>query len=183
MKHELKPIDQPYQSDIAALLKRYPTGRDGYILKLFRLFANSRRFLAGKGVVNLLDNESPLALRVREIIILRTTANKNCEYEWGIHVTAFTKAANLSIEQVEASRLLPSTAKCWDAKEQRLLACIDDLCLAGSISAVNLAGFQKDWNLDQQLEIFALCGNYHTVSFVANSCRLTSEDGMARFPV
>lgn len=53
-----------------------------YLLQLFRVFANSPRFLK-KGALNLLDKDSPLTLRQREIVILRVCANNDCEYEWG----------------------------------------------------------------------------------------------------
>jgi len=183
MRNQLKPIEPPYEPETATILEGYPKGLDGYLLKLFRLFANSTRFLAGKGVINFLDKDSPLSLREREIVILRTTANKNCEYEWGVHVTAFAGAAKLPAEQIKASKLSAPNAACWNSKEQGLLACIDDLCATGTISDENLISFQESWSLAQQLEILAVCGNYHTVSFVANSSRLPLEDGMASFPV
>ena len=85
MTNTLNPIKEPFPEDIVKLLSRYPK-IDGYLLTLFRTFANSQRFLE-KGVPNLLDEESPLKIRDREIVILRVTANNNCEYEWGIHVT------------------------------------------------------------------------------------------------
>ena len=38
------------------------------------------------------------------------------------------------------------------------------------------------WDLAQQLEILALVGNYHTISFVANSAELNKEPGAPDFP-
>ena len=55
MMHKLNPIRSPFNKDVEAILMNYPKGPNGYTLKLFRVFANSLRFLAGKGVVNLLD--------------------------------------------------------------------------------------------------------------------------------
>lgn len=89
MTQSLTPIEEPFSPEIAEILKSY-LKRDGYILKLFRVFANSTCFLR-KGTVNLLDKESPLPMRLREIVILRVTANKDCECEWGVHVTAFPR--------------------------------------------------------------------------------------------
>jgi len=43
--------------------------------------------------------------------------------------------------------------------------------------------FESDWTKEQQLEIFALCGTYHTISFVANSARLPNEPFGALFPL
>jgi len=44
------------------------------------------------------------------------------------------------------------------------------------------AELRSQWTQAQQLEILALCGNYHTVSFVANTVQLPPEKPSARFP-
>ena len=144
---------------------------------------NSIRFLTKKGVLNLLDKDSPLTLREREIVILRVTANKDCEYEWGVHVTAFAKAAKLTHEQIVATRLREDDAKCWTPKESLLVRCVDELCTHAKIQDDTYERFQECWDLEQQLEILALCGNYHTVGFVANTSRLPSEQTAAKFPI
>ncbi|ATW03941.1 carboxymuconolactone decarboxylase family protein [Sphingorhabdus sp. YGSMI21] len=180
MGNILTPVMPPYSPELTAVMQHYPR-QDGYLLKLFRVFANSARF-AKKGVPNLLDKDSPLLLREREIVILRTTANNDCEYEWGVHVAIFAGAAGFSEAQISATK----TGKCddpaWDDKEKSLLASIDDLCRAGTIAEENLASFQRFWTREEQMEIMALCGTYHTVSFVANGARVELEDFAARFP-
>jgi Carboxymuconolactone decarboxylase family len=180
MANRLSPVSEPYPADVAAVLASYPQ-QDGYILTLFRTFANSLRFLK-KGVPNLLDRESPLPLRIREIVILRVTANKNCEYEWGVHVSIFSTAAKLSQSQIEATRSASVDPSLWSAEETRLLMAIDSLCVVGRVENGLLEEFESDWTKDQQLEIFALCGAYHTISFVANTARLPNEPFGARFP-
>jgi hypothetical protein len=181
MSNILKPLEAPFPTDIARALSTYPQGKDGYILKLFRVFANSTRFLTKKGALNLLDKESPMSLREREIIILRTTANLNCEYEWGVHVATFAKAANLNDQQVMATRNSSPAVECWTPKESLLIECVDQLCAQAMIEDRTYAQFQKTWSLEQQLEIFALCGNYHLISFVANTTRIELEANAARF--
>lgn len=181
MTHVLTPLEAPFSDEIGEVLNSYPQ-QDGYILSLFRTFANSLRFLK-KGVPNLLDKGSPLPLRVREIVILRTTAKHNCEYEWGVHVTVFASAAQLSTAQVAATRDDAVDPDLWAPHETNLLHALDQLCAKGCIDNVTLAVFQKVWNKEQQLEIFALCGTYHTISFVANNARLANEPFGARFPV
>lgn len=180
MPHVLAPRPEPYPDDIAVILARYPQ-RGGYLLALFRTFANSRRFLE-KGVPNLLDAESPLPLRQREIVILRVTANLNCEYEWGVHVAAFAKRAGFTDEQIAATRLGGAESSCWSTEDSLLIRIVDDICADGRVSDVSLPAFQEAWSLEQQLEILALCGAYHTVSFVANTARLPPEPFAARFP-
>lgn len=182
MKYVLDTVEPPYSPEIAEALSRYPQSSDGYIIKLFRVFANSTRFLTKKGALNLLDKESPLSIREREIVILRTTANKNCEYEWGVHVMVFGKAANLDQEQINATRNGDSDMACWKPEERLLIECVDQLCMKGSIEENTIEKFQQTWTLEQQLEIFALCGNYHLISFVANSSRIGLEPMSPRFP-
>ena len=182
MKNALTPLEPPFSQDVATVLQRYPQDRDGYILKLFRVFANSMRFLTSKGVSNLLDKDSPLSLRQREIVILRVTANRDCEYEWGVHVSTFAIAAKLTTEQVAATRLDDSSANCWSEEEATLIACVDEICAAATVSDAQLARFQTYWDAQQQLEILSLCGNYHLVCAVANTARLDNETGAATFP-
>jgi len=178
MTNSLSPVEAPYSPPIEAVLAQYPQ-QNGYILTLFRTFANSLRFLQ-KCVPNLLDSESPLDLRIREITILRVTANRNCEYEWGVHVAAFSKAAKLTADQIAATR--QTISECWTVKEQRLLSAIDQLCAASTLDDNTLAAFQSDWSTEEQLEILALCGTYSTISFVANVARLPPEGFAPHFP-
>jgi alkylhydroperoxidase family enzyme len=180
MSHVLAPLEEPYPPEVAEILKTYPQ-QGGYLLTLFRTFANSVRFLK-KGVANLLDPDSPLSLKQREIVILRTTANRDCEYEWGVHVAAFAKRAELTDEQVRATREEDSIAPCWSADERLIVAAVDELCSHARIENATLAAVQETFTREQQLEIIALVGNYHTVSFVANTARLAPEPFAARFP-
>lgn len=180
MKQSLTPLDPPYAADVAAMLDKYPKSK-GYLLTLFRVFANSARFVK-KGVPNLLDDESPLPLHIREIVILRTTANKGCEYEWGVHVTIFAKKAGLSEAALYATVHEDATAPCWEAKEQNLIAAIDEFCRFGRLTEDVKATFEENWSKEQQLEILALIGAYHTISFVANLSSIEGEAFAARFP-
>ena len=176
----LLPLDPPYPADVEAILERYPK-RDGYLLSLFRVFANSPRFLR-KGTANLLDRDSPLPMRERELVILRVCARRNCEYEWGVHVGAFAGHVGFTSEQIEATRLEPADAACWTDRERTLLTVVDELCAGGTLSDASRERFQQTWPVDAQLEILALAGNYHTISFVANVAALPPEPFAARFP-
>ena len=178
MTNTLKPLDPPFAPEIEAILSQYPQ-QDGYLLSLFRTFANSERFLK-KCIPNLLDKESPLDLRAREIVILRVTVNRDCEYEWGVHVAIFSKAAGLTDEQVASTRVY--SGDCWSPKEQRLIAAVDQLCETATLRGNLLTQFQADWSKEEQLEIIALCGTYSTISYVANVAGLPSEAFAVKFP-
>jgi alkylhydroperoxidase family enzyme len=180
MTHPLKPVPEPFSAEVAAILAGYPQ-RDGYILQLFRVFANSVRFLR-KGTANLLDRDSPLPMRERELVILRVCANNHCEYEWGVHVSAFAAHVGLDAAQIAATRQTIGAADCWNSQERTLLTVVDELCANGRLSAPTLQAFQDAWTAEAQLEILALAGNYHTISFVANTAALAPEPFAARFP-
>ena len=178
MSNSLVPLEAPFSPDVASILAKYPQ-QDGYILSLFRTFANSPSFLT-KAVPNLLDKGSPLALRTREIVILRTTANWKCEYEWGVHVAIFARAARLNEDQVRATVL--DDTKCWSPSERCLISAVDQLCDTALLDDETSAQFRADWNVQEQLEILALVGNYTTISLVANVAGLPGEPFAARFP-
>jgi alkylhydroperoxidase family enzyme len=173
MSNHLQPLEPPYAEEIAALLANYPQ-QDGHLLSLFRTFANSVRFLR-KGVPNLLDRDSPLPLRVRELVILRVTALRGCDYEWGVHAAIFARAARLDSAQLAATREPVIDATLWSTAEAGLLAAIDQLCSSGRLDTATRARFEADWTCAQQLEICALAGAYQTVSFVANLAQLPPE--------
>lgn len=180
MKYVLKPLGDPLAPEAAAILAHYPQ-RNGYLLQLFRTFAHSVRFLT-RGVPNLLDRDSPLPLRLRELVILRVTARRRCEYEWGVHVAGFQKAAGLSDEEVVATCADSVDPSRWNREDALLLTSIDELCTEGRLSEATRDRFEETWTTEQQLEIFALCGAYHTVCFVANTARLPNEPFAPAFP-
>jgi 4-carboxymuconolactone decarboxylase len=173
MSNHLHPLEPPFAPEIAALLATYPQA-DGQLLSLFRTFAHSPRFLK-KGVPNLLDRESPLPLRIREIVILRVTARRNCDYEWGVHAAIFARAARLDTLQLAATRVAAIDPALWTAEEAGLLRALDQLCSSGRLDDPTQAQFEAEWTLPQQLEICALAGAYQTISFVANLARLPHE--------
>lgn len=181
MSNHLQPVDEPFTPEVAALLDAFPR-QDGYLLSLFRTFANSPRFLK-KGVANFLDKESPLPLRIREIVILRVTANYRCEYEWGVHVAIFAKYAQLDERQIEAIVAADAGSGGWTETELRLINALDQFCAKGRLDGETQAGFEHDWRLEQQLEIIAIVGAYHAVSMVANTAALLPEEFAARFPI
>lgn len=176
----LAPLEPPFPPDIADTLAAYPQ-QDGYILSLFRTFANSRRFLR-KGVPNLLDRESPLPLRVREIVILRVTARRECSYEWGVHAAIFAKAAKLADDALLDTLADAPDPALWAEPELRLLHTIDALLANGRLPDSLRAVFEADWTVEQQLEILALAGAYQTISFVANLADLPPEPFARPFP-
>jgi alkylhydroperoxidase family enzyme len=173
------PLQPPYTPEIQAQFDRIMHGAPP--LMLFRVMASQPRawdkFRAG----GLLDR-GPLSLREREIVIDRTCALNRCEYEWGVHVAAFAKAAHLTGEEVRATVLGPAKAPCWSAAEQAMIAAVDALHHRATLSDAEFAALAKHHDEAKILEIIMLCGFYRTVSYLANGLKLPLEENAARFP-
>jgi alkylhydroperoxidase family enzyme len=128
-------------------------------------------------------DRGPLSLREREIVIDRTCARTGCEYEWGVHVTAFAQAAHLTEEQVRATVLGKADAACWSAAEQALISVVDALHDRATLSDAEFAALSAHYDDAKVFEIILLCGFYRTVSYLANGLALPLEEKAARFPV
>src|SRR5689334_2112271 len=96
----IAPLDPPYTPDLKSSFDEVMRG--GEPLMLFRIIARSERAWRKLGAGSLLDR-GPLSLRQREIVIDRTCALAGCEYEWGVHIKLFARAANRTEDQVRAT--------------------------------------------------------------------------------
>jgi alkylhydroperoxidase family enzyme len=179
MMSRIAPLQPPYAPQIHAQFDAIMRGAQP--LMLFRVIAGSPRawdkFRAG----GLLD-PGPLSLREREIVIDRTCALTGCEYEWGVHVAVFARAAKLTAEQIRATVLDGADAPCWSASEQALIAAVDALHRRATLSDDEFAALSSHHDDAKILEIILLCGFYRTVSYFANGLALPPEPDAARFP-
>jgi alkylhydroperoxidase family enzyme len=179
MMSRIAPLQPPYALAIQAQFDTIMGGAPP--LMLFRVIAGSSRawdkFRAG----SLLD-PGPLSLREREIVIDRTCALTGCEYEWGVHVAIFAKAAELTGEQIRATVLDGADAPCWSASEQVLIAAVDALHHRATLSDDEFAALASHHDDAKIFEVILLCGFYRTVSYFANGLDLPLEPEAARFP-
>jgi alkylhydroperoxidase family enzyme len=175
----IAPLTPPYPPEIQAQFDRIMRGAPP--LLLFRVMAGHTRawdkFRAG----GLLD-PGPLSLRQREIVIDRTCALNQCEYEWGVHVAIFAAPAGLSAAEVRATVQGDASSSCWSPAEQALIAAVDALHHRATFDDAEFAALSAHYDEAQILEIMLLCGFYRTVSYLANGLRLPLEDTAARFP-
>src|ERR1044071_6682155 len=175
----IAPLEPPYTPEIQAQFDRIMRGEPP--LMLFRVVAGHARawdkFRAG----SLLD-PGPLSLREREIVIDRTCALNRCEYEWGVHVALFAKAARITAEEgVRATGHGPADAPCWSAAEQAMIVAVDALHLRATLDDAEFAALSAHFDEAKIFEIILLCGFYRTVSYLANGLKLPLEENAARF--
>lgn len=176
----ITPAGPPYQPAIAAALDRImPKGVPPLVL--FRTMARSPRVFEKMFAGGLLD-KGPLSLRQREIVIDRTTARLGAEYEWGVHIAFFADKVGFDATQVAATVHGPADATCWSADEQALLAAVDDLVDQRTIASIAWDALAAHFDEAQILEVIALVGYYHTISFLCRTLELPPEPYAARFP-
>src|SRR3978361_717317 len=161
----IAPLEPPYAPEIQQQFDRIMRGAPP--LTLFRVVAGNTRAWAKFRAGSLLEG-GPLSLREREIVIDRTCALTKCEYEWGVHVAIFAKAAGLTDEQIRATVLESANAPCWSDSEQALLAAVDALHHRAKLSADEFKALSAHYDDARIFEIILLCGFYRTVSDLNN---------------
>src|SRR5688572_23620863 len=113
----IRPLEPPYGEETAEELRKImPPGMEP--LRLFRVLAHNPRVLARIRKGGLLDPGS-ISVRDRELVILRTTALCNAEYEWGVHAGFFASAAEISREELGATET--GDLDPFDARAQLLI--------------------------------------------------------------
>lgn len=175
------PLSPPWPADVRAGFEAImPPGLEP--LLLFRTLANSPRAWARFRAGALLDN-GPLDLRSREIVILRTCALTGCEYEWGVHVSLFARAAGLDQAQIAATlgRVDEHRAGFWTEKEGALLVAADALHDRSALSDAEYGALAAAFAPDQIVEVLMLAGYYRTVSYLCGGLTLPLEPFAARF--
>jgi alkylhydroperoxidase family enzyme len=116
-----------------------------------------------------------LPIRVRELVILRTCARCGCAYEWGVHAAAFGAIAGLDERAIAATWADPPG-------EDAVLRAVVELHDAGTVGDATWAELAARFDEPQLLELLALAGFYHLISFVANGARLSPEPFSAGAP-
>jgi alkylhydroperoxidase family enzyme len=174
----IAPLEPPYPEPVQAALDRImPTGVPA--LALFRTLARNERVFQRVMAGGLLDRGS-ITLREREIVIDRTCARCGSEYEWGVHVAFFAERVGFSPEQVAATAVGDATA--FRERERLLLRLVDELHDRAQVSDELWAALREHFAEEQLIELVALAGFYHLISFVTNALRIPLESYGARFP-
>lgn len=171
----LAPIGKPYNAEAEAALKLMPVD-----IALFRTVAHNPRVLTRWAGGGLLDRGS-ITLRQRELVILRVTAMLGAEYEWGVHVAHFAEKAKFT--PVEIAATVHGQAADWPREDEALLVrIVGALIHSATIDDALWAAASAHFNSAQMIEIIALVGFYHLVSFTVNATGVAPEPGAPRFP-
>ena len=179
-KSRVEPVAPPYPPELQSALEAImPPGVPP--LALFTTLARVPRIWDRFRAGSLLDR-GPVSLRHREVVINRTCARCGCAYEWGVHVAFFAQRVGLTPEQLRATVHGGGDDPAWSDDERLLVRMVDELHDSASLSEEVWDGLSATFSVEQILELIALVGFYHTVSFLANALRLPSEPYGVPFP-
>jgi alkylhydroperoxidase family enzyme len=176
----IAPLKPPFPADIQAAFDAImPPGVPPLVL--FTTLARNSRVYAKFRAGSLLD-KGTITVREREIVIDRTTARCNSEYEWGVHVAFFAQRAGLTPTQVRATVHGTAADPAWTDRESLLISLADALHDKADVCDDLWEKLKREFSDEQLVELIVLIGFYHTVSFLTNALRLPPEKGAPGFP-
>ncbi len=180
MNARIKPIEAPYSPEIQADFDIImPPGMPP--LGIFKTVANNPRVLQRMVRGGLLDKGS-ISIGDRELVILRTCGLCKAEYEWGVHVAAFSHQAKLSEQQVQDTLQAHIDIALWSEPQRAVLALVDQLFLHKTVDGILWAEISQHYEADQIIELIMLTGLYHAVSFMVNATQVEREPFAPAFP-
>jgi alkylhydroperoxidase family enzyme len=180
MKPRIEPATAPFSETVQGWLSRtMAPGRAP--LALFTTLARDERLFNKFFSGGLLDR-GHLSLRQRELVINRTTALNQCEYEWGVHLALFGERAALRPNQVESLAHGGPEDECWSPDERLLLQLCDELHDTATVSDGLWTALRLHHAEEAMLELLMLAGFYRTVSYLCNATRLPLEADSVTFP-
>jgi 4-carboxymuconolactone decarboxylase len=185
MSARIAPLEPPYDdATTQALVKWMPPGSGVEPLALFRTIARhpmlrDRLRVLGAGLLG----HGLVAPRLRELAILRTCARCDARYEWGVHVTAFSRAVGIDAETARATALATPAVLASrhddDALVMRIADALHDRAtLPASLFGEAVARFGEP----QTLELGAIVGYYHLISYLIGVAGVEPEPWAEPFP-
>ncbi|HYE48267.1 MAG TPA: carboxymuconolactone decarboxylase family protein [Azospirillaceae bacterium] len=176
----LAPAEAPFDPSVAATIDRVrPPGAPP--LALFRTLAHNPRVLSRFFAAALLDPGS-VTVRQRELMILRTCARAGSEYEWGVHVALYAKAAGLDEAMVAATCAPAAVLPPMDPADRLVLDLADALHDTATVDDALWARLAAALEPAQIVELVTLAGLYRMVSGLTNALGVENEAYGARFP-
>jgi 4-carboxymuconolactone decarboxylase len=178
----IQPLEPPYPEQVGETLRRMMPP-DTEPLKLFRTVARNEHVLERFRTTGAyLLNFGKLDPADREIVLHRTCARCGCEYEWGVHAAIFARAVGLSEEQLAATVAGDAVDPAWSERQSLLVRLADELHDDADVSDRLWSELAAHWDEEELIELIAVAGFYHFVSFTANAARVELEPFAERFP-
>ncbi len=159
-----------------------PFVEQGRIFNIFKTLANhpdlARRWLV---FGNHILGKSTLAVRERELVILRIGFLCQAGYEWGQHVL-IARQAGMSDEEIRTAKTGPDTPGLTEL-DRLLLQATDELHADAHVSDTTWAGLEQHLSRQQLMDLVFTVGQYNLVSMALNSFGVQADEGLPGWDV
>lgn len=180
-KPRIPALEADQWDDGAQELMKPFAGR-GRILNIFKTLANhpdlARRWMV---FANHILGKSKLAVRERELVILRIGYLCQAGYEWGQHVL-IAREAGMSDEEIRTARTGPQTPGLSEL-DRLLLQATDELHADAHVSDATWTGLSEHLNTQQLMDVVFTVGQYNLVSMALNSFGVQPDEGLPGWDV
>ncbi|MBM4203886.1 MAG: carboxymuconolactone decarboxylase family protein [Gammaproteobacteria bacterium] len=159
-----------------------PFTKTGRVLNIFKTLTNHPE-LAKRWMVfaNHILGKSTLAVRERELIILRIGFLCKAGYEWGQHVL-IARQAGMTDAEIRSCKSGPSTPGLSEL-DRLLLQATDELHSDAHVSDTTWSGLSKLLNTKQMMDVVFTVGQYNLVSMALNSFGVQADAGLPGWDV
>lgn len=124
--------------------------------------------------------KSSLALREKELLILRTAALCGSDYAWAQHLRV-ARRAGLSDRQILAVRDGPESP-IWSSLDAALLQAADDLHYDTRISDETWSRLSPSLSLEQLMDVVLTVGQYNLAAMILNTCGVQIDPDLLADP-
>jgi alkylhydroperoxidase family enzyme len=121
---------------------------------------------------------STIAVRPRELVVLRTAWLQKCEYEWHYHV-GYALSAGLTMEEIAAIRD-GWQSPVWDGKDEdrAILRAVDELVENQRIGDEAWNLLSRHFDQRQRMDLIFTIGNYVMLGWAVATLGIPVEDGV-----
>ena len=121
---------------------------------------------------------STIAVRPRELIVLRTAWRQKCAYEWHYHV-GYALKAGLTMDEIAAIRD-GWRSPVWDGKDEdrAVLRAVDELIDGGRVGDECWELLARHFDKRQLMDLVFTVGNYVMLGWAVESFGIPVEDGV-----
>lgn len=163
----IEPLEQDQWNEEAQKIMA-PMVADGRTFNIFKTLTNHpelmRRWLV---FANHILGKSTLAVRERELIILRIGYLCQSGYEWGQHVV-IARNAGMTDEEIRSAQTGPDTPG-LATLDRLLLQATDELHKDAHVSDETWSGLAELLSTQQLMDVVFTVGQYNLVSMALNS--------------
>ncbi len=154
----------------------------GRIFNIFKTLAHHPSLMKRWMVfANHILGKSTLAVRERELLILRIGYLCQAGYEWGQHVL-IARQAGMSDEEIRSAKTGPDTPGLSEL-DRLLLAATDELHADAHVTDATWAGLSQLLTTQQLMDVVFTVGQYNLVSMALNSFGVQLDEGLPGWDV